>query len=585
MVEHPSYQPFYTNSHALIIGINKYQSVGPLAYARNDAEAVADLLRSRYEFPSSNVHVLLDHEATREAISRAFLRLASRSHVERDDRIFVFFAGHGHTVTGRFGETGFLVPFDGQVDDLSTLIRWDELTRNADLISAKHILFLMDACYGGLALTRKVIQPGSMRFLKDMLRRYARQVLTAGKADEVVADGGGGRVGHSIFTSHVLDVLDGTVTLPSEVLSATSLMHYVHAKVGSDPHSQQTPHYGFLDGDGDFILDTSPLAGMDSDPKEENDTLVHIPPTMNLQGTAPEESVAVTMKRLIADPKDKIRLDDFVAFRLRNAIDALSLKCFPVQPPEAMNCTAQELEARLGRYEEAIIDLHSIVMILARWADSEQLGLLQRIFSRLGETEKGQAGLNVWIELGWYPILSLLYSAGISALSAHRYDTLAACMQAPVYTGPRHKRDPIVVPTISALTDIVDVFKLLPGYERNYVSRSEYFFKHFQPMLEDQLLLGRSYEPLFDQFEVLLALIFADLTAGTPIDHVWGPPGRFGWKHPRGQPSPYNQIVNEARLAGTNWEPIRVGLFQSSPQRFEEIAVTYGERLSRLNWW
>jgi hypothetical protein len=35
---------------------------------------------------------------------------------------------------------------------LSGLIRWDELTRNADLITAKHMLFVMDACYGGLAL-------------------------------------------------------------------------------------------------------------------------------------------------------------------------------------------------------------------------------------------------------------------------------------------------------------------------------------------------------------------------------------------------------------------------------------------------
>jgi uncharacterized caspase-like protein len=73
------------------------------------------------------------------------------------------------------------------------------------------MLFLMDACYGGLALTRTTIPPGSMRFLKDMLQRYSRQVLTAGKADEVVSDAGGTRPGHSIFTSHLLDGLDGAI--------------------------------------------------------------------------------------------------------------------------------------------------------------------------------------------------------------------------------------------------------------------------------------------------------------------------------------------------------------------------------------
>jgi hypothetical protein len=52
--------------------------------------------------------------------------------------------------------TGFLVPCDGDVSNLASLIRWDDLTRGADLIEAKHILFLMDACYGGLALNRAV---------------------------------------------------------------------------------------------------------------------------------------------------------------------------------------------------------------------------------------------------------------------------------------------------------------------------------------------------------------------------------------------------------------------------------------------
>ena len=58
-----------------------------------------------------------------------------------NDRIIFFFAGHGHTVSSRRGEIGYLVPVDGYPGDISTLIRWDELTRNADLINAKHIFF------------------------------------------------------------------------------------------------------------------------------------------------------------------------------------------------------------------------------------------------------------------------------------------------------------------------------------------------------------------------------------------------------------------------------------------------------------
>jgi hypothetical protein len=32
------------------------------------------------------------------------------------------------------------------------------------------------------------------------------------------------------------------------------VMAYVHEKVGKDPSSNQTPHFGFIDGDGDFIF-------------------------------------------------------------------------------------------------------------------------------------------------------------------------------------------------------------------------------------------------------------------------------------------------------------------------------------------
>lgn len=88
-----------------------------------------------------------------KAIMQSFFRYADAENVKPDDRLIIFFAGHGHTVPGRRGETGFLVPVDGDPTDLSSLIRWDDFARNAELVPAKHILFLMDACYGGLLLS------------------------------------------------------------------------------------------------------------------------------------------------------------------------------------------------------------------------------------------------------------------------------------------------------------------------------------------------------------------------------------------------------------------------------------------------
>ena len=158
------------------------------------------------------------------------------------------------TAQGYRETVGFLVPVDGIPSSKNTLIRWDELTRNADLIAAKHVLFIMDACYSGLAIQRTAVAPGTERFLRDMLQRYARQVITAGKADETVADGGGPSGKNSIFTGYLLEGLGGKAADEHGVLTANELMHYVYQKVSQDNRSHQTPHYGHLDGDGDFVL-------------------------------------------------------------------------------------------------------------------------------------------------------------------------------------------------------------------------------------------------------------------------------------------------------------------------------------------
>jgi uncharacterized caspase-like protein len=128
----------------------------------------------------------------------------------------------------------------------------------------------MDACYGGLALMR-FTPPGSMRFMKDMLQRYSRQVLTAGKGNEVVADSGGPRPGHSIFTGHLLDALDGKAATKDGILTASGVMAYVYDRVAKDYQSKQTPHYGFVDGDGDFVFDISALDRLSPDSRMDED--------------------------------------------------------------------------------------------------------------------------------------------------------------------------------------------------------------------------------------------------------------------------------------------------------------------------
>lgn len=576
------YRPIYEKSWALVIGINKY-SAAPLGYARQDAEGFADALVANFGFPKGNVTTLFDEAASRKNILSTFLGYVAGT--SPDDRLAIFFAGHGCTQSGRRGEVGYLVPVDGDPSDLSSLIRWDELTRNAELVPAKHVIFLMDACYGGLAITR-TLAPGSARFLKDMLQRYSRQVLTAGKADETVADAGGPRPGHSIFTGHLLDALDGKAVSPDGIISANAVMAYVYDRVSKDPHSRQSPHFGFFEGDGDFIFAAPDLAALTTDDQVGTDVLVQIPASLAAPAEPSEgELFLQKVKQYLSDPRHQIQLDDLIANEVRAVLHMVRDEQFPLQ---TTTVTPEEFAERLKKYEAALSRLRAVTILLARWGTDAQQPMLARIISRLVDSTEQRSGKVIWLGLRWYPIMLLQYSGGIAALTANNYASLATLLTTK--TGTRstgHESQAAVVATVEAILEVErsDIFKRLPGHERQFTPRSEYLFTALQPELEDLLFLGNSYEELFDRFEVFYALVYADMTQ-RDLGRIWGPPGRFGWKGIRGHSGdPYQSLLDEANQRGSSWPPLAAGLFGGSLERFNEIATSYREKLLKALPW
>jgi hypothetical protein len=404
------YSPLYENSFALIIGINNYLNAPPLGYAVNDAEAVAETLKTQFEFQNDNIKLLLNESANRNAIMTAFMSYAT-GEVSPDDRILVFFAGHGLTQTGSRGEVGFLVPFDGDQNNLSTLIRWDELTRNAELIAAKHILFVMDACYGGLVVKR-ALSSGSMRFLKDMLQRYCRQALAAGKANEVVADAGGPIPNHSVFTGHFLQGLQGKASASDGVITANGVMSYVYDRVAKDLHSQQTPHYGFLDGDGDFIFKAPNLKELTEKDKVDEDILISVPtPSAEVKLTAIDDLIEKT-KEYLSDSRYKIKLHNIFNQKLREVVALLADDQFKV-PDDGFS--DDEFLKRIKLYEDIVKEMQAMASCVAYWGNNTDYQLLSKTLARVSDNFTPESGLVTWLALRWYPVFLLLYSAGISA--------------------------------------------------------------------------------------------------------------------------------------------------------------------------
>lgn len=242
----------YSNSYAVVIGINDYQKWPKLQYAVQDAKAIRDTLVSSFGFDSSRVFTLTNGEATRNNILALFHDKLAEAKLKKDDRIFVFFAGHGATRQLSSGRSlGYIVPADSDPQQVSVdAIPMTDLQNIAESLNAKHLLFVMDACYSGLGLTRG---GGTTAFLRENARRIGRQMLTAGGADQMVADGGPN--GHSVFTWTLLQALGGKADLNGDgMITATELAAYVAPAVSSV--SQQTPAFGSLPGSegGEFVF-------------------------------------------------------------------------------------------------------------------------------------------------------------------------------------------------------------------------------------------------------------------------------------------------------------------------------------------
>jgi peptidoglycan/xylan/chitin deacetylase (PgdA/CDA1 family)/uncharacterized caspase-like protein len=250
--------PLYRESWAVVAGIDNYPKWPKLQYAVNDATGVRDLLVNKFGFKRDHVITLFNEEATREKILSALGdTLSNPNNVHHDDRVFIFFAGHGSTrrlPSGR--DLGYIIPWDADTQNFQgQAISMTNFQDISESIPAKHVFFVMDSCYSGLAITRAA-QAGN-NYLREMSRRTAREMLTAGGANEEVADNGPN--GHSVFTWTLLQGLEGRADLNSDgFITAAELAAYVGPSVSTLSH--QTPAFGNLPGaeGGEFIFELHP---------------------------------------------------------------------------------------------------------------------------------------------------------------------------------------------------------------------------------------------------------------------------------------------------------------------------------------
>jgi len=240
----------YGRSFAIVIGINNYEKWPGLEFAVADANAVQNALQKT---GFDDITLIMDKEATqRRILSELFHKLPEK--VNRSDRVLFYFAGHGQTeALPGGGKKGYIIPVDAETDSYaSTAISMEQIRSLSSRIAAKHIFYVMDSCYSGLGLNRSTgVWPGISDFLRKVSAMRVVQIITAGGQGEQVQE----REGHGLFTSYFLKAIEGQADIDKDnVVTGTELGAYLRPTVSNASRQAQTPLFGRLEGEGEFLF-------------------------------------------------------------------------------------------------------------------------------------------------------------------------------------------------------------------------------------------------------------------------------------------------------------------------------------------
>src|SRR5215213_1895179 len=235
------------HAYALVIGIATYQHINrlPLTVVK-DAQDIYDILVDpQYcAYPSSNVRLLLDSQATQTALREELTLLAQRS--DENSIVFFYISSHGGRIESGIHAGEYLLPVDTIYTSDSSIARTaissDELTDALRAIPARKLIVAFDCCHsGGIGQPKDIATP----LLRAGLSESYYDTLKAGRGRVILASSRGDEVSwvlpgtsNSLFTRHLLMGLRGGAPGSGGVIRIFDLFHYLQPRVTADQPNQ-----------------------------------------------------------------------------------------------------------------------------------------------------------------------------------------------------------------------------------------------------------------------------------------------------------------------------------------------------------
>jgi tetratricopeptide (TPR) repeat protein len=254
---------FYQESHALVIWAGDYQYWNKLNNIENEANDVVDALKRQ------GFQVRLVSNPKGQKLRDEIQAFINNHGYDQNNRLVIFFAGHGHT---RKKTKGYLVPIDApdpatnrqnEQDFLKVALDMDQVESWAKQVDAKHVLFVFDSCFSGTIFKQRSGKEKAL-YVQSVMNKPVRQFLTAGDADQRVP-------AKSVFTPLFIRALEGEADYTKDgYVTGNELGLYLKQNL-AEYTKIQTPQFGTIrDPDldqGDIVfraLNASPFVATNS---------------------------------------------------------------------------------------------------------------------------------------------------------------------------------------------------------------------------------------------------------------------------------------------------------------------------------
>ena len=141
----------FGKSVAFLVGVGDYESITPkLRYVGTDLKEMREFLLNEVKFDT--VYVAQDGVASAGLVEK-YMMVEFPKQLNAEDRLLFYFSGHGTDFAGR-GYMQFIKAKAGEFDngqhvDVTRCEQWSKQ------LSARHVLFLIDACNSGLGYDPK----------------------------------------------------------------------------------------------------------------------------------------------------------------------------------------------------------------------------------------------------------------------------------------------------------------------------------------------------------------------------------------------------------------------------------------------